>query len=122
VAGSSPLARWPDLPALRRHRPRLPPPVEARHHPIRKGTWKCRDCRKKFTVTIGTVFAETHIPLNKWLLSPITQGGPMAGGSKIAVFSLISREGEARSQVIPDLKAKTLRASSATRSRARPTS
>ena len=27
----------------------------------------CCPCRKQFTVTIGTVFAETHIPLNKWL-------------------------------------------------------
>jgi transposase-like protein len=35
--------------------------------PVRKGVWKCKDCRKQFTVTIGTVFAETHIPLNKWV-------------------------------------------------------
>jgi transposase-like protein len=35
--------------------------------PVRRGVWKCRDCSKQFTVTIGTVFAETHIPLNKWL-------------------------------------------------------
>lgn len=33
-----------------------------------------------------------------------TQGGPMAGGSTIAVFSLIQRDGEARSQGIPDVK------------------
>lgn len=37
-----------------------------------------------------------------------TQGGPMAGGSKIAVFSLVPREGEARSWKVDDLKAKTL--------------
>jgi transposase-like protein len=140
--------------------------------PVRKGVWKCRDCRKQFTVTIGTVFAETHIPLNKWLHAmhlmcsskkgisahqlhrtlevqyktawflyhrirkamekpaPAdrekvggiveadetfvggkgtgTQGGPMAGGSKVAVFSLVPREGEARSWKVDDLKAKTL--------------
>src|ERR1700761_4871689 len=35
--------------------------------PVRKGVWKCKDCRKQFTVTLGTVFAETHLPLNKWL-------------------------------------------------------
>lgn len=35
--------------------------------PVRKGVWKCKDCRKQFTVTIGTIFAESHIPLNKWL-------------------------------------------------------
>jgi transposase-like protein len=28
---------------------------------------KCQDCRKQFTVTVGTIFAETYIPLHKWL-------------------------------------------------------
>lgn len=34
---------------------------------IRPGVYKCKDCRKKFTVTVGTVFEDSHIPLNKWL-------------------------------------------------------
>jgi transposase-like protein len=42
-------------------------PKATSSRPVRKGVWKCRDCRKQFTVTIGTIFAETHIPLNKWL-------------------------------------------------------
>lgn len=33
----------------------------------RKGLYKCRACRKQFTVTVGTVFEDTHIPMNKWL-------------------------------------------------------
>lgn len=33
----------------------------------RKGVWKCRACRKQFTVTVGTVFEASHIPLTKWL-------------------------------------------------------
>jgi transposase-like protein len=33
----------------------------------RKGLWKCRACRKQFTVTVGTVFEATHIPMTKWL-------------------------------------------------------
>lgn len=44
--------------------------------PVRRGVWKCRDCRKQFTVTIGTVFAETHIPLNATLLP---RAGPFCG-------------------------------------------
>ena len=32
------------------------------------GQYNCRDCRKKFTVTVGTVFERSHIPLTKWLL------------------------------------------------------
>lgn len=32
------------------------------------GQYNCRDCRKKFTVTVGTVFERSHIPLTKWML------------------------------------------------------
>ncbi len=35
--------------------------------PVRKGVWKCKDCREQFTVTVGTIFEGSHIPLNKWL-------------------------------------------------------
>lgn len=30
--------------------------------------WKCRDCRKQFTVLVGTVFHGTKIPVRTWLL------------------------------------------------------
>jgi transposase-like protein len=29
--------------------------------------WKCPACRKQYTVTIGTIFESSHIPLHKWL-------------------------------------------------------
>jgi len=35
----------------------------------RKGLWKCGGCKKQFTVTVGTVFEDSHIPLHKWLLA-----------------------------------------------------
>jgi transposase-like protein len=35
----------------------------------RKGLWKCAGCRKQFTVTVKTIFADSHIPLHKWLLA-----------------------------------------------------
>ncbi|HEV2163082.1 MAG TPA: IS1595 family transposase [Stellaceae bacterium] len=35
----------------------------------RPGVWKCRECRKPFSVTVGTLFERSHIPLNKWLLA-----------------------------------------------------
>ena len=28
--------------------------------------YKCRSCRKQFTATVGTIFEDSHIPLNKW--------------------------------------------------------
>lgn len=31
------------------------------------GLYKCRDCRKKFTVRMGTIFEESHLPLHIWL-------------------------------------------------------
>ena len=35
----------------------------------RKGLWKCVECREQFTVTVGTIFEDSKIPLNKWLLA-----------------------------------------------------
>lgn len=37
--------------------------------PVRTGVWKCRGCRKQFTVTKGTIFEDSHIPLNTWLMT-----------------------------------------------------
>ncbi|MES2987037.1 MAG: IS1595 family transposase [Pseudomonadota bacterium] len=36
---------------------------------IRKGVIQCNACRQQFTVTVGTVFADSKVPLNKWLLA-----------------------------------------------------
>jgi hypothetical protein len=35
----------------------------------RDGLWKCSACREPFTVTIGTIFEDSHIPLHKWLFA-----------------------------------------------------
>ena len=35
----------------------------------RPGLLKCKACRKQFSVTVGTVFEKSKIPLNKWLLA-----------------------------------------------------
>src|SRR5688572_27450319 len=42
-------------------------PKEGSKRPARKGVWKCKACRKQFTITVGTIFEASHIPLNKWL-------------------------------------------------------
>jgi transposase-like protein len=34
----------------------------------RRGLYKCKDCVKPFTVTVGTVFERSKIALNKWVL------------------------------------------------------
>lgn len=33
----------------------------------RPGVYKCKDCRKQFTVTVGTVFERSKIPLHQWM-------------------------------------------------------
>jgi transposase-like protein len=35
----------------------------------RPGVWKCRACRKQFTVTVGSVMEDSHIPLSKWAIA-----------------------------------------------------
>lgn len=46
--------------------------VSKDHYPLngkttRAGLYKCKDCRGHFTVTVGTVFERSKIPLNVWL-------------------------------------------------------
>jgi len=48
--------------------------VEGQHYALkggshRPGLMKCKDCRKQFSVTVGTVFERSKIPLNKWLMA-----------------------------------------------------
>jgi transposase-like protein len=45
---------------------------EKRPYPLKSTTrrlYKCAACRKQYTVTVGTIFESSHIPLNKWLLA-----------------------------------------------------
>jgi transposase-like protein len=37
--------------------------------PGRPGLVKCGDCKKQYTVTVGTIFEASHIKLHKWLLA-----------------------------------------------------
>src|SRR5262249_45834564 len=52
------------------------------------GVYKCKYCRKQFTVRVGTIFEDSHIPLCKWLMAL-----HLMTSSKKGVSSLqISRE------------------------------
>lgn len=48
----------------------------------RIGTYKCYQCRKPFTVKIGTIFEASHVPLNVWL-----QAIYLVAGSKKGISS-----------------------------------
>jgi transposase-like protein len=41
--------------------------IQGKSH--RPGLFMCNACRQQFTVTVGTIYERSHIPLNKWLLA-----------------------------------------------------
>ena len=66
--------RWPDGPICPHcgelnNAYKLEPKPSKKNTHVRKGVWKCAGCREQFTVTVGTIFADSHIPLSKWLLA-----------------------------------------------------
>jgi len=54
-------------------------PRKGSRSPVRQGVWKCRDCRKQFTVTVGTVFHGSKIPLSKWVTAIYLMGDSAKG-------------------------------------------
>ena len=48
----------------------------------RAGLWKCYQCRKPFTVRMGTIFESSHVPLHIWL-----QAMYLIAGSKKGISS-----------------------------------
>jgi transposase-like protein len=67
------MIRWPDGPVCPHcgsvnNAAKINPKPDSKR-PVRKGVWWCRKCEKQFTVTVGTIFEDSHIPLHKWLLA-----------------------------------------------------
>src|SRR5438552_9440687 len=65
--------RWPDGPVCPHcgvigEATKLEPRKESKNG-VRKGVWNCNACRKQFTITVGSIFEDSHIPLHKWLLA-----------------------------------------------------
>ena len=48
----------------------------------RAGLWKCYQCRKPFTVCVGTIFESSHVPMHIWL-----QAMYLIAGSKKGISS-----------------------------------
>lgn len=60
--------RWPNG-AVCPHCGTAKEPYALKGRATRPGVWKCSDCREQFTVTVGTVFERSKIPLSKWLMA-----------------------------------------------------
>lgn len=45
--------------------------------------WMCRVCKKEFSVTVGTIFHSSKLPLSKWLLAIRELGATKSGVSAL---------------------------------------
>src|SRR5437016_10663069 len=57
---------WPDGPVCPRCG-QLDRSTKMQGKSTRIGVYKCYDCRKPFTVKIGTIFEDSHIKMHVWL-------------------------------------------------------
>lgn len=57
----------------------------------RSGWYQCnnKECRKQFSVTVGTLFERSHIPLNKWLLAAFLMCASKKGISTHQIHRMI---------------------------------
>src|SRR5438105_658395 len=53
--------RWPDGPEC--------PECGSKEHSYlsTRRVWKCKSCKKQYSVKVGTIFEDSAIPLDKWL-------------------------------------------------------
>ncbi len=58
---------WPDGPVCPHCGSYEPTVLKGKAH--RPGLYQCNDCRQQFTVTVGTLFERSKIPLSKWLMA-----------------------------------------------------
>src|SRR3990167_7980719 len=58
--------RWPEGPFCPHCGSLNATRLEGKKH--RAGLIQCNDCREQYTVTVGTLFERSKIPLHKWLL------------------------------------------------------
>src|SRR5271155_4324186 len=56
----------------------------------RPGVYQCNSCREQFTVTVGTVFERSKIPLHKWLLATYLLSSSKKGMSSHQLHRMLS--------------------------------
>jgi transposase-like protein len=55
----------------------------------RPGLYQCNACRQPFTVTVGTLYERSHIPLNKWLAATHLMMASKKGMSAMQVHRML---------------------------------
>jgi transposase-like protein len=61
----------------------------------RPGVCKCKDCRKPFSVTVGTVMERSHIPLSKWVMAAHLMAASKKGMSAHQLHRMLDTSYEA---------------------------
>ncbi len=62
---------------------------------LRPGVYNCKDCRKPFSVTVGTVLERSHIPLSKWVLATRLMASKKKGMSAHQLHRMLDTSYEA---------------------------
>jgi transposase-like protein len=62
---------------------------------LRPGVYNCKDCRKPFSVTVGTVMERSHIPLSKWVLATRLMASSKKGMSAHQLHRMLNTSYEA---------------------------
>src|SRR5258708_39750545 len=86
--------------------------MEGKSH--RPGLYQCNACREPFSVSVGTLYERSHVPLHKWLAAThlmmaskkcmsALQVGRMLGLSKKTAWVLCHRISESLRETNPDL-------------------
>ena len=55
----------------------------------RPGVYKCKDCRRPFSVTLGTIMERSHVPLSKWVLAAQLMASSKKGMSALQLQRMI---------------------------------
>jgi transposase-like protein len=82
--------RWPDGPVCPKcgETSRKHYQLKTQSSATRK-LWKCRSCRKQFTVTVGTIFEDSHVTLDKWLLAFHLLCSSKKGMSALQIYRML---------------------------------
>lgn len=80
---------WPDGPVCPRCGVMSDRITKLKGNSTRPGVYKCKDCRKPFSVTVGTVMERSHIPLSKWVLAAQLMASSKKGMSALQLKRML---------------------------------
>lgn len=80
---------WPDGPVCPRCGAMGDRITKLQGKSTRPGVYKCKDCRKPFTVTVNTVMERSKVPLSKWVLAAQLMASSKKGMSALQLQRML---------------------------------